>query len=207
MTIALIDYQVGNLFSVTGAVEHCGGRVELVSEPTRLADYPAAILPGVGNFGDGMASLRRNGFVSELLKFAASGRPLLGICMGMQMLLDSSEEAPGEPGLGLIGGKVRLFPSAKGFKVPQIGWNQVKIPTASPLFDGVPDESFFYFVHSYYADPADSADVIGTTDYIVPYASAVGRGNIFGVQFHPEKSQNCGLRIVRNFIGIVDAQK
>ena len=207
--IALIDYDMGNLFSVTRAFEFCGEKPVIVSRPEELRKFDAAVLPGVGNFGDGMAHLEKYGFIAELLDFAASGRPLLGICMGMQMLLDSSEEAPGVPGLGLIGGRVRRFPDGSNEKVPQIGWNAMrfsgKIP---PLFSGMPDGGWFYFVHSYYAEVDSAADVIGVTDYIVPgYASAVGRGNIFGVQFHPEKSQRRGLDIIANFIGMANAQK
>ena len=159
--IALIDYDMGNLFSVTRAFEFCGAKPAVVSRPEALRNFDAAVLPGVGNFGDGMEHLEKYGFIAELRDFAASGRPLLGICMGMQMLLDSSEEAPGVPGLGLIPGRVRRFPGVAGEKVPQIGWNTMRFAQShSPLFSGMPDSGWFYFVHSYYAEPDSPDDVI-----------------------------------------------
>ena len=198
--IALIDYNMGNLFSVTQAFKYCGETPRIVTDAAELMKFDAAVLPGVGNFGEGMLRLRESGLAEKVIEFAGTGRPLLGICLGMQMLLGESEEAPGATGLNLIPGKVRRFPEM-GLKVPQIGWNDVAFKKESvPLLAGLEDKSFFYFVHSYYVCPDDAGAVIGETEYGVRYASIIGRDNIYGCQFHPEKSQNCGLQIVKNFI-------
>lgn len=198
--IALIDYNMGNLFSVTQAFKYCGETPRIVTDAAELMKFDAAVLPGVGNFGEGMLRLRESGLAEKVIEFAQTGRPLLGICLGMQMLLGESDEAPGATGLNLIPGKVRRFPEM-GLKVPQIGWNDVAFKQASvPLLAGLEDKSFFYFVHSYYVCPDDAGAVIGETEYGVRYASIIGRDNIYGCQFHPEKSQNCGLQIVKNFI-------
>ncbi len=198
--IALIDYNMGNLFSVTQAFKYCGETPRIVTDAAELMKFDAAVLPGVGNFGEGMLRLRESGLAEKVIEFAGTGRPLLGICLGMQMLLGESDEAPGATGLNLIPGKVRRFPEM-GLKVPQIGWNDVAFKQASvPLLAGLEDKNFFYFVHSYYVCPDDAGAVIGETEYGVRYASIIGRDNIYGCQFHPEKSQNCGLQIVKNFI-------
>ena len=198
--IALTDYNMGNLFSVTQAFKYCGETPRIVTDAAELMKFDAAVLPGVGNFGEGMLRLRESGLAEKVIEFAGTGRPLLGICLGMQMLLGESDEAPGATGLNLIPGKVRRFPEM-GLKVPQIGWNDVAFKQESvPLLAGLEDKSFFYFVHSYYVCPDDAGAVIGETEYGVRYASIIGRDNIYGCQFHPEKSQNCGLQIVKNFI-------
>ena len=198
--IALIDYNMGNLFSVTQAFKYCGETPRIVTDAAELMKFDAAVLPGVGNFGEGMLRLRESGLAEKVIEFAGTGRPLLGICLGMQMLLGESDEAPGATGLNLIPGKVRRFPEM-GLKVPQIGWNDVAFKQESvPLLAGLKDKSFFYFVHSYYVCPDAAGAVIGETEYGVRYASIIGRDNIYGCQFHPEKSQNCGLQIVKNFI-------
>ena len=198
--IALIDYNMGNLFSVTQAFKYCGETPRIVTDAAELMKFDAAVLPGVGNFGEGMLRLRESGLAEKVIEFAGTGRPLLGICLCMQMLLGESDEAPGATGLNLIPGKVRRFPEM-GLKVPQIGWNDVAFKKESvPLLAGLEDKSFFYFVHSYYVCPDDAGAVIGETEYGVRYASIIGRDNIYGCQFHPEKSQNCGLQIVKNFI-------
>ena len=198
--IALIDYNMGNLFSVTQAFKYCGETPRIVTDAAELMKFDAAVLPGVGNFGEGMLRLRESGLAEKVIEFAGTGRPLLGICLGMQMLLGESDEAPGATGLNLIPGKVRRFPEM-GLKVPQIGWNDVAFKQESvPLLAGLEDKSFFYFVHSYYVCPDDAGAVIGETEYGVRYASIIGRDNIYGCQVHPEKSQNCGLQIVKNFI-------
>lgn len=198
--IALIDYNMGNLFSVTQAFKYCGETPRIVTDAAELMKFDAAVLPGVGNFGEGMLRLRESGLAEKVIEFAGTGRPLLGICLGMQMLLGKSDEAPGATGLNLIPGKVCRFPEM-GLKVPQIGWNDVAFKHESvPLLAGLEDKSFFYFVHSYYVCPEDAGAVIGETEYGVRYASIIGRDNIYGCQFHPEKSQNCGLQIIKNFI-------
>ena len=198
--IAVIDYGMGNLDSVCKALTFCGGRHELIDRPEDLTRFEGALLPGVGNFGDGMENLRRRGFDRALRAWDAAGKPLGGICLGMQMMLDSSEEAPGVAGLGLIRGAVRRFP-AGGEKVPQIGWNQVVKVTPHPVTEHLADGEFFYFVHSYYAEPADPAEVLLRCEYMLPFAAAVGRRNLFATQFHPEKSQQAGLDLLRAFIG------
>lgn len=193
---------MGNLLSVSKALEHVGGKIRLVESPAQIAGASALILPGVGNFGDGMKNLSSRGFVEPVLNWAASGKPLLGICLGMQMLLDESEEAPGVKGLGVFKGKVVRFPEC-GEKVPHMGWNSIKIGNPpSKFLKGVPDGAFFYFVHSYYAAPEDKAVAATSTDYILNFASSLGKGNIFATQFHPEKSQDNGLAILKNFVDI-----
>ena len=200
--IALIDYNMGNLLSVSKALESVGGDIRLVTNPKELAQFDAVILPGVGHFGDGMENLRSMGFEPAVKEAAASGKPLLGICMGMQMMLESSEEAPGVTGIGLFKGKVLRFPDC-GEKVPHMGWNNVKLENAHPIMADVPDSSYFYFVHSYYAAPEDPSAVVGSCEYIKRFAAIIGRGNVFATQFHPEKSQKPGLKILENFVKMV----
>ncbi|MEI8247829.1 MAG: imidazole glycerol phosphate synthase subunit HisH [Lentisphaerota bacterium] len=197
--IALIDYNMGNLLSVSKALEYVGGDIRVIDTPADIAKADAVVLPGVGNFGDGMEHLRGRGFEQPVIDAVNSGKPFLGICLGMQMLLDASEEASGVKGLGIIKGKVVRFPENIE-KVPHMGWNSVRIDRPCNILDGVADESYFYFVHSYYACP-DSADaVIGSCEYITRFAAIIGGKNIFATQFHPEKSQNAGLQILKNFV-------
>ena len=197
--IALVDYGMGNLMSVSKALEYVGGKVRLVRSPAEVRGASGIVLPGVGAFGDGMAHLEQAGMVPLLKEKARSGVPLLGICLGMQMLMDSSEESPGVPGLSLIPGRVLRFP-AGGMKVPQIGWNSIVPKAGNPLLKGIPKDAFFYFVHSFYVSPENPADAAAVCHYMIDFAAAVSRDNIFAVQFHPEKSQECGLTILRNFI-------
>ncbi len=197
--IALIDYNMGNLLSVSKALETVGGDIRLVDKADDLEDFDSIVLPGVGHFGDGMENLRSRGFEKPLLEAAESGKALLGICLGMQMMLENSEEAPGVAGLGMFKGKVLRFPQA-GEKVPHTGWNNVKIRNNNPLMQGVPDESYFYFVHSYYVAADDPACMIGSCEYITEFTAIIGRGKVCGTQFHPEKSQKYGLTILENFV-------
>ena len=196
--IAIVDYGIGNLRSVQKALESVGAVVRMVHTPAELASAQAIVLPGVGAFGDGMAHLRAAGFVGPLLEGVRAGRPLLGICLGMQLLFDESEEMGRHQGLGLLPGCVIRFPG--GLKVPQIGWNQVHWKRANPLQAGVPDGSYAFFVHSYYVQVGSREDILATTEYEEQYASIVGRGAVFGIQFHPEKSQDVGLQILSNFV-------
>lgn len=200
--IAIIDYGVGNLRSVQKAFEAVGAPARLVGSPAELEEARALVLPGVGAFGDGMAMLSERGFVPALLGVVRAGRPLLGICLGMQLLFQESEEMGRHAGLGILPGRVVRF--AGDLKVPQIGWNQLWWRRPNPLLAGVPDGSYAYFVHSYYVQPADAAHVLAETDYGIFYPSVVGKGNVFGVQFHPEKSQDVGMRILRNFVEWVE---
>ena len=195
--VAIIDYGVGNLRSVEKAFAATGS-VAIISDDVdelRLADR--LVLPGVGAFSACMNALRERGLDKLVRDRAEQGTPLLGVCVGMQMLFAESEEFGKTSGLGLLAGRVRRFPHE--LLVPQVGWNQIKQQTAHPLFDGIEDESFFYFVHSYYCDPAAAQVAIGKTDYGQSYASVVAQKNICGVQFHPEKSQSAGLKMLHNF--------
>ena len=203
--IALIDYGMGNLMSVSKALGSVGGKVRLVRTPADARGAAAAVLPGVGAFGDGLAQLQASGLVSFLKEKTAAGMPLLGICLGMQMLMDSSEESPGVPGLSLIPGKVLRFPDG-GLKVPQIGWNSIVPAAGDPFFRGIAPDTFFYFVHSYYVKPDHPSDTAAVCNYMIDFAAAVRRGNIFAVQFHPEKSQDAGLRILKNFVELSEKQ-
>jgi glutamine amidotransferase len=195
--VAVIDYGVGNLRSVEKAF-HAGGHEAVVSGDERvLRAAERLVLPGVGAFRACMSALRERGFEELVHERVAEGTPLLGVCVGMQMLFEESEEFGHAPGLGLLRGRVRRFPPA--LRVPQVGWNQVDWRREHPLAAGIPGQSFFYFVHSYFCHASDAADVLGETEYGPGYASVVARANVCGVQFHPEKSQSAGLRLLKNF--------
>lgn len=209
-TVAVVDYGMGNLRSVSQAVLHVaqgsGLEVIVTSRPEEVFAAERIVLPGQGAMRDCMNSLRESGLEEALLR-AARTRPIMGVCVGEQMLFDESEENEGTPGLGLLPGKVvrfqldgKLQADGSRFKVPQMGWNRVRQSRAHPLWEGVEDGSYFYFVHSYYAAPGNRDDVIGETDYGAPFCCAVGRDNIVATQFHPEKSAAAGLRLYRNFI-------
>ncbi|MDD3119398.1 MAG: imidazole glycerol phosphate synthase subunit HisH [Victivallales bacterium] len=200
--IALIDYGMGNLRSVHKALEYVGGRVTLTDAPADVTRADGVILPGVGNFGDGMEHLRSRGLADAVVRAIAAGKPFLGICLGMQMLLDSSEEAPGVAGLGVFRGRVVRFPEGRE-KVPHMGWNSITVKQSCRCLEQVADGTFFYFVHSFYAAPEDPSVVAASCSYMVDFAAALGRDNIFATQFHPEKSQNGGLAILRSFVGSV----
>jgi glutamine amidotransferase len=206
--IAIIDYGVGNLRSVQKAFAAGGHHADITCDPDAIRRADKVVLPGVGAFGAAVDTLRASGLEPVALDAARSGRPFLGICVGMQLLFDESEEMGRHRGLGLLPGRVLRFdernlgPPARGVKVPQIGWNALHFGDDSaraPLFAGLPDGSDVYFVHSYFCRPEDESAVAARTDFIAPYCSAVAKDNIFGVQFHPEKSGTVGLRILDNF--------
>lgn len=197
--IAIIDYGAGNLRSVRNTLTHLGAQVITASTPEQLAGAEKIVLPGVGAFGAGINALRAAGFEAPLKAAVAAGVPIIGICLGMQYLFESSDEMGLHRGLGLLPGRVTRFP-AGGPKIPHIGWNQLHIRQAHPLLAGVDSGAYAYFVHSYYVDAGDAADVLAVTDYGIEYASVVARGNLFGIQPHPEKSQAVGLRILKNFV-------
>ncbi len=209
--IAIIDYGIGNLRNVERAFQHIGAPVQLTADPAQVRAADGVVVPGVGAFGACAIGLRRGGFENLVHEVAASGRPLLGICVGMQLLFEGSEEMGEHAGLGLLPGRVLRFPeggldaTGQRIKVPQIGWNQLWHAGDDPLLEGVPAGSYAYFVHSYYCAAAEPSDVIATTDYGIDYASVVRRGNVWGAQFHPEKSHAVGLQILRNFVAIVVA--
>ena len=208
-SLVIVDYGVGNLRSVYKAVEAAGATAEVITSPDGLAGAAGIVLPGVGAFGDAAANLRAAGFEAPLRQAVQSGTPLLGICVGMQMLFDESEEMGRHAGLGIIPGRVVRFagdlhgPDGRLLKVPQIGWNQLCHAQSDPLLAGVPDGAYAYFVHSYCCAPIDPVYAVATTDFGGPYASIVRRDNVWGIQCHPEKSQAVGLRILRNFVAIV----
>jgi len=201
--IAIVDYGAGNLRSVRNALVHLGAKVVTVDQPEQLQHAEKIVLPGVGAFGAGMKALRERGFVEPIIEAANNGVPLIGICLGMQYLFETSEEMGRHEGLGLLKGQVVKFPDSTPL-IPHIGWNQLYLRQEHSLLNGVQDESYAYFVHSYYVEPADSEDILATTDYGLEYASVVGRGNVFGIQCHPEKSQSVGLQILKNFLEDID---
>ncbi|HEV2392432.1 MAG TPA: imidazole glycerol phosphate synthase subunit HisH [Verrucomicrobiae bacterium] len=202
--IALLDYGSGNLRSVHKALLKVGAEVRIARHPHEMDGAGAAVLPGVGAFDDCMLALKRQELLDATREFIKSGRPFLGICVGYQALFEHSEEFNScAAGLAVFKGKVVRFEQSNGLKVPQIGWNQIEIINkACPLFNGVPDGSYFYFVHSFFPQPVDDSIVATRTDYGQTFASAVWRDNIFATQFHPEKSQNAGLQLLRNFVEI-----
>ena len=197
LKVAVIDYESGNLRSVSMALEKAGARPEVTADPTALLGADAAVLPGVGAGDAAMRALRQRGLVEPLKEFVASGRPFLGICLGLQLLMDSTEEGEAQC-LGLVPGRTRRLPD--GLKVPHMGWNGVAFRRAHAVFDGVPANAQFYFVHSYYAEPKDEGLVAGITEYGIPFCSIVIRDNLVATQFHPEKSSTLGLRIYENFV-------
>jgi len=195
--VAIIDYGVGNLRSVEKAFAATGCTAVVSSDENVLRKAEHLVLPGVGAFGACMNALNERGFNGLVHERVAAGTPLLGVCVGMQMLFEESEEFGKTPGLGLLRGRVRRF--SDDLVVPQVGWNQIRQRFPHPLFEGIRDAAFFYFVHSYYCEPADNEVILGETDYGVAYASVVARKNLCGVQFHPEKSQTAGLQLLSNF--------
>ncbi|MEI6891014.1 MAG: imidazole glycerol phosphate synthase subunit HisH [Pontiella sp.] len=205
--IGIIDYGMGNLGSVTNAFRFLELDAKIVSRKQDMDDCRALILPGVGAFGDCMAHLVEHDFVDPITSWVDAGKPLMGICLGLQALFQSSEESPQIQGLGIFEGTVKKFELPKELKVPQIGWNRMnEVKPDCPMFDGIDDESFFYLVHSFYVRPADETIVAGRTHYGIEYCSAVWKDNVFATQFHPEKSQADGLRMLRNFQIWADAQ-
>ena len=203
---AVIDYGAGNLRSVVRALTRIGADLEVTTDPAVVRRAPAVVLPGVGATMDTMQSLDALGMTPAIREVVAGGVPFLGICVGMQVLCAQSEEFGAHPCLDIVAGSVRRLPG--GQKVPQIGWNQVRYANGNaehPLFAGIPDGSDFYFVHSYYCDLVESEIVAGTTDYGIEFPSALVRGNLAGVQFHPEKSGRLGLRLLANFVSWASA--
>jgi glutamine amidotransferase len=203
-SIAIIDYGVGNLRSVEKAFGATGCTAIVTSDKGKLREAERLVLPGVGAFGACMRALAERGFDQLVCERTRKGTPLLGVCVGMQMLFEESEEFGNTAGLGLLRGRVRRF--ARDLVVPQVGWNQIRQTGPHPLFAGIDDGAFFYFVHSYYCDPAQRELVRGETDYGLVYASVVAHGNVCGVQFHPEKSQASGLRMLANFARLAPSE-
>ena len=197
--IAIIDYGMGNLRSVSKAFEAVGHQGMVTRDAKVIRDASHVVLPGVGAFGDCMANVERYGLAEPIRAAIQSGKPFLGICLGLQLLFEESEEFGTHKGLGIIPGKVRRFAVDQALKVPHMGWNNVMIERRCPLFEGISDESYWYFVHSFYVDPTDKTIAVTTTDYGTTFVSSIWRNNVVACQFHPEKSQAVGLRLIKNF--------
>jgi imidazole glycerol-phosphate synthase subunit HisH len=197
--IAIIDYEMGNLRSVQKAFEHEGHAATVTSDPSVLADAEKIVLPGVGAFRDAIAALRERKLVEPIRAAIDGGKPFLGICLGLQLLFDKSYEDGEYEGLGIVPGEVVRFKVPSEYKVPHMGWNQLKFRRRPPIFEGIDEEPHFYFVHSYYVVPKDESVVATETKYPGAFCSSIWRDNLFAVQFHPEKSQESGLRLLKNF--------
>lgn len=200
--IAIVDYGMGNLRSVQKGFEKAGFTAHIVHTPEAVKQARGIVLPGVGAFKDAMNNLQSLGMIEAIYKVIDMGKPFLGICLGKQLLFETSEEWGLTKGLGVFRGRVRRLP--KSLKVPHMGWNQVEIQHSCPLLERVPDRSFFYFVHSYYVAPEEADLTVGLTEYGIKFASITGRANIFGIQFHPEKSSIWGLKVLSNFGRLIE---
>lgn len=197
--IAIIDYEMGNLRSVQKAFERVGHAATITSDPAVLADAEKIVLPGVGAFRDAIAALRERKLVEPIRTAIDAGKPFLGICLGLQLLFDKSYEDGEYEGLGVVPGQVVRFSVPAEYKVPHMGWNQVQFRARPPIFEGIADGEYFYFVHSYYVVPQDASVIATETDYPRAFCSSIWRDCLFAVQFHPEKSQAAGLRLLKNF--------
>ena len=200
--IALIDYDAGNMKSVEKALQYLGQETVVTRDPDEIYRADGVILPGVGSFGDAMENLRRFGLVEVIRRVTEQGTPFLGICLGLQLLFESSEESPGVEGLGLLPGKILRIPAGEGRKIPHMGWNDITFPHPGRLFAGVAEHSYVYFVHSYYLKAEDPSIVTAVTRYGTGIHASVEKGNVFACQFHPEESSDVGLQILKNFAAI-----
>ncbi|MBQ2406085.1 MAG: imidazole glycerol phosphate synthase subunit HisH [Lachnospiraceae bacterium] len=198
--IAIIDYDAGNIKSVEKALISLGEEAVMTRDKEVILGADKVILPGVGAFGDAMEKIRGYGLEEVIKEVIDKGTPFLGICLGLHLLFEESEETPGVKGLGILKGKVIKIPEDQGLKVPQIGWNSLKFPNKGKLFKGIKEDSYVYFVHSYYLKAEDESIVTATTDYVVNVHASVEKDNVFACQFHPEKSSEVGLAILKNFI-------
>lgn len=204
--VAIIDYDAGNIKSVEKAFQYLGAETVVTRDPKELFRADRVVLPGVGAFADAMKRIDQYGLRSSIKEVVDKEIPFLGICLGLQLLFDSSEELGGAEGLGILRGKIQLIPgtdnSGNSYKVPQIGWNNLKFPREGKLFKDLPEDSYVYFVHSYYLNAADKGIVTATTDYSVTIDASVESGNVFACQFHPEKSADVGMQILKNFLAV-----
>lgn len=203
MMIAIIDYGAGNIQSVSKALKHIGCDCFITNKKDEILSADGAVLPGVGSFGDTVDSLNKYGIKEAVIEFINSGKPFLGICLGLQLLFPGSEESEGAEGLGVFDGTITKIPNGDGLKIPHMGWNSLKKTKDSRLFKGIEENPYVYFVHSYFLNAADKSIVAAQTEYGVTIDAAVEKGNVFATQFHPEKSGNTGLRILKNFVDIV----
>ncbi|MBR5248280.1 MAG: imidazole glycerol phosphate synthase subunit HisH [Lachnospiraceae bacterium] len=200
--IAIIDYDAGNIKSVEKALIALGEEVVVTRDADTILRADGVILPGVGSFGDAMDKLRTYGLIDVIHQVADSDTPFLGICLGLQLLFESSEESPGVEGLGILKGKIVRIPDGEGIKIPHIGWNSLTYPNAGKLYAGIEENSYVYFVHSYYLQAEDESIVKAATEYGVPIQASVEKDNVFACQFHPEKSSEVGMKILSNFIAL-----
>jgi glutamine amidotransferase len=209
-SIAIIDYKAGNLRSVQKALEECGASARITADAEDISAADGVVFPGQGACDASMLSIRERGLFEIIRHSIDSGKPFLGVCLGLQLLLESSEEGE-EPCLAILKGSTKRLPPEKteqvGLKIPHMGWNSVSLSVQHPVFEGIPNDSYFYFVHSYYANPEDKDVVAGVTNYGIDFCSAVAWDNVAAVQFHPEKSGTVGLRLYRNFLTLVDANR
>ena len=202
--IAIIDYDAGNIKSVEKALLYLGQETAASRDPDTILGADGVILPGVGAFGDAMGKLETYGLVPVIRQYVRSGKPFLGICLGLQLLFESSEESPGVEGLGILRGKILRLPGETGLKIPHIGWNDLKFPRPGRLFRGIEEGAYVYFVHSYYLKAEDGGIVTATSEYGASIHASVEQDNVFACQFHPEKSSDVGLKILRNFIEVTE---
>lgn len=198
--IAMIDYDAGNIKSVEKALLSLGQEAEVTGDPERILKADKVILPGVGAFGDAMENLRRSGLDEVICQVAAKGTPFLGICLGLQLLFERSDEAPGVAGLGVLEGEILRIPDQEGLKIPHMGWNSLHLENDGRLFRGIEEQSYVYFVHSYYLKAKDESIVKASTEYSAHIHASVEKENVFACQFHPEKSSDVGLKILKNFV-------
>lgn len=198
--IAIVDYDAGNIKSVEKALLLLGQEVKITDDAQEILSADKVVLPGVGAFGDAMGNLERRGLVPVLRETAEKGTPFLGICLGLQLLFERSEEAPGVDGLGILPGEILRIPPKEGLKIPHMGWNSLHLEHGGRLFAGVPEQSYVYFVHSYYLKAGEEEIVKASAEYGVQIHASVEKGNVFACQFHPEKSSEVGLRILKNFV-------
>lgn len=202
--IAIIDYGAGNIQSVSKALAHIGCEAFITRDKDKILKADGAVLPGVGSFGDTMDTMTEYGIKDTIIEYAKSGKPFLGICLGLQLLFPKSEESPEAEGLGIFDGSITKIPSGEGLKIPHIGWNSLDIKKNDGLFKGIGKNPYVYFVHSYFLNASDKSIVSAQTEYGVTIDAAVEKGNVYATQFHPEKSGETGLKILRNFADIVN---
>ena len=205
--VAIIDYDAGNIKSVEKAIQFLGKDAIITRNPEEILNATHVILPGVGAFGDAMEKLHNYGLVPVIQEVVKRNIPFIGICLGLQLLFERSEETPGVEGLGILKGEIKRIPDKEDLKIPHIGWNSLKYPNRGRLYEGIPEDSYVYFVHSYYLDAQDKDIVVAATEYGTKIHASVEKGNVFACQFHPEKSSSVGLKILENFLKVSKEDK
>ena len=205
--VAIIDYDAGNIKSVEKAIQYLGQEAVITRNPDEILNASHVILPGVGAFGDAMEKLHKYGLIPVIHEVVKRNIPFIGICLGLQLLFERSEETPGVEGLSILKGEIKRIPDKDDLKIPHIGWNSLKYPNKGRLYEGIPEESYVYFVHSYYLDAKDKDIVVATTEYGTKIHASVEKGNVFACQFHPEKSSSVGLKILENFLKVSKEDK